>query len=126
MRDLSLRTGVLDFPRICSGESSKRIPIWGAGNSALRNDRVHVFRWSHIEGWIFDPHTVRHHLFTRDVGDFSRIALLNRYLAAVGRIKVDGGDGSGNIKRDAVLFCQDGDGVSADLVGDVSIGGDAV
>ncbi len=43
---------------------------------------------------------------------------------AVCRSRVD--QGGGDVKGDAVLLCEDGDAVGADLVGDVTVGGDAV
>ncbi len=45
---------------------------------------------------------------------------------AVGGVGVDGVEGSGDVEGDAVLFGEDGDGVGADLVGGVAVGGDAV
>ena len=40
--------------------------------------------------------------------------------------EVEGGPGGGDVEGDVVLFGEDGDAVGADLVGDVSVGGDAV
>src|SRR3982074_2876241 len=49
---------------------------------------------------------------------------------AVGRWRGDrggeGGPGGGDVEGDVVFFCEDGDAVGADLVGDVAVGGDAV
>src|SRR5438105_14495770 len=60
------------------------------------------------------------------VRDLSRSALLDGDLLAAGRCEVNGGPGRGDVKRNAVLLGEDGDGISADLVGDVAVGGDAI
>ena len=43
-----------------------------------------------------------------------------------GVAEIDRRDGRGDVERDAVLLRQHGDGVGADLVGDVAVGGDAI
>ena len=60
------------------------------------------------------------------VGDLARVALLDGDEIAVGRGRVDGVEGRGDVERDAVLLGEDGDAVGADLVGGVAVGGDAV
>ena len=47
-------------------------------------------------------------------------------LVAIRSFQIDGRKRSGDVERDAVLLGQHRDGVGADLVGDVAVGGDAV
>src|ERR1019366_7944529 len=100
--------------------------VWGAGDAAFGDDRGYVFCGGHVEGWVLDLDSVGNHLLAGDVRDFSWVALLDGNLAAVGRGEIDGGNRRGHVERDAVLFGQDGYGVSADFVGHVSVGGDAI
>ena len=60
------------------------------------------------------------------MGDLAGVALLDRDEVSGGGLKVEGGPGGGDVEGDVVLFGEDGYAVGADLVGDVSVSGDAV
>src|SRR5579859_836951 len=100
--------------------------IGSAGNSFFGDDRGYVFRRGYVECGIFDSDPIGNHLFSADVGYLFGVALLDGNLAAIGTSQVHGRNGRGYVERDAVLFGENRDRVSADLVGDVAVGRDAV
>src|ERR1019366_10609130 len=73
-----------------SGQPLQRLQVGRAGDAALGDDGRHVFRRRHVEGRIFDGHTVGNHLLPCDVSDFPRIALLNRNIVTVRAGEVNG------------------------------------
>ncbi len=58
--------------------------------------------------------------------DFRGGALFDGNLIAACEAQIEGRNGSGDIKRNAVFFGQHGDRIGADFVGDIAIGSDAV
>ena len=56
----------------------------------------------------------------------ARIALLDRNVLAIGRGQIDRRQRRGDVERQSMRIGQERDGVGADLVGDIAVGGDAV
>src|SRR5580704_3993950 len=102
------RSGRLDFDFAFFSASKflQRLVVGGAGESVLGDDCSDIFCRRHVECRILNRYAVRHHLFPADVRDFSWISLLDRNLAAVRAGEVDGGDRSGHVKRNPMLFSQ--------------------
>jgi hypothetical protein len=113
---------------LCGSEFqfSQRLFVGSAQDSALGDDGGDVLRWRHVEGWVFDADSVWGELFSGVVGDLDGGALLDGDVVSVGGGEIDGGPGGGDVEGDAVFPGEDGDVIGADLVGDVSVGGDAV
>ncbi len=113
---------------LCGSEFqlSQGLFVGGVEDSAFGDDGGYVFGRGYVEGWVFDADSVRGELFSGVVGDLDGGALLDGDVVSVGGGEVDGGPGGGDVEGDAVFFGEDGDVVGADLVGDVSVGGDAV
>lgn len=95
-------------------------------DATLGDDGSDVFCGGDVEGGVFNGDAVRSHLPAVGVGDFACVALFDRDTVACGRVEVESGPGSGDVKGDSVLFGEDGYAVGADLVGDVAVGCDAV
>ena len=70
--------------------------------------------------------TVGRQLRGTHVRHFAGSAFFNRNRVTVRCRQVDGGPRRGDIERDAVLLRQHGHGISADLVGGVAVGGNAI
>src|SRR5581483_9623102 len=64
--------------------------------------------------------------FSGKVRDLAGRALLDGNFAAIGCVNVNGREWGSHVERDAVFFGEHGNGVGADLVGNVAIGGNAV
>src|SRR6185295_15151679 len=79
-----------------------------------------------VEGGIPDECALWREPERLEMRDLALIALLDRDVFAVGRREIDGRNRRGNVERNVVLFGQHGDGVGADLVRHVAIGGDAI
>jgi sugar lactone lactonase YvrE len=97
-----------------------------AQDSALGDDCGNVLCGGYVEGGVADADAVGRKLLPSVVRDFDRASFFDGNLVPSFGGAVDGGPGSGDVKGDAVLFGQNSDRVSADLVGHVAVGGDAV
>ena len=121
---MSVAIGPLDLAH--QFHLAERFAVRRAENAALGDDSGDVLCGRDVEGGIADADAVRRELFAGVVRDFDGGALLDGDRVAGRSGEVDGGPGRGHIERDAVLPGQDGDVVGADLVGGVTVGGDAV
>src|SRR5262249_59419913 len=79
-----------------------------------------------VESRVGDVDSVRGEPDVFGVSDFARVALFNRDQVARREVEVEGGDRGGDVTWDAVLFGEHRDGIGADLVRHVAVGGDAV
>src|SRR5258706_3894205 len=95
-------------------------------HSLFRNDSRDQSVRRDIEGRIENFHAFRRQWFAEEMRNFSGVTLLNRNITAPSTFDIDGRDRSGDVKRNSVAFGQYGNGISADLVCDIAIGGNPV
>jgi len=81
----------------------ERLNVGGAEDAALGDDGGDVFGGCDVEGGVADADAVGRELLAAVVRDFDLGALLDGNLVAGGGGQVDGGPGSGDVERDAVL-----------------------
>src|SRR6266487_2611434 len=99
--------------------------VRGPGDAAFGEDGGDVARGGDIKGGMrgVDVGSDAHAL---EMGDFGGGALFDGDVLAVGDGKIEGGDGRGDVEGNVVLLGEDSDLVSADFVGGVAVGRDAV
>lgn len=100
--------------------------IGGAKDASFSDDGGDVFSRSYVKGGVADADAMRSKLLAAVVGNFNRCAFFNGDEIAGGSGAVDCGPRCGDVKGDAVFPGKDGDGVGADFIRCISVGGDAV
>src|ERR1700681_442387 len=112
--------------RFVARQRGQGLVIWGPRDPPFGHNRGDVLRRGDVKCRILHPHSFRSNRLAGNVRYLSRTPLLDGNLAAVWRRKINGGNRSGYVKGDIVFLRQHRDRVSANLVGDVSVGGNAV
>src|SRR5437868_7565892 len=100
--------------------------VWGPSNASLSHDRSDVLGWGDVKCRIFYADPFRRNQFAGNVRDLSAISLLDGNLAAVRSCEIDGRNRGRDIKGNTVFFRQNGHSIRTDLIGNVSVGSDAV
>ena len=80
----------------------------------------------YVKGRVIGERSVRGDGCATVAGHFVLRSFLDGNVVAVGDGQVNGAGGSGDVEGDAVLMGEHGEGVGANLVGGVAVGGDAV
>src|ERR1035438_9119430 len=102
------------------------LDVWGAQNATFGDDGGDVFGGRYIERGIADADAVGRELLAAVVRDFESAALLNGDGVAGFSGEIDSGPRGGGVEGDAMLPGQDCDVVCADLIGEVTVGGDTI
>src|SRR5580704_1517684 len=105
---------------------SQRFSIGRARDTALGYDGGYITVRGDIEGRVLYGSAFGRDWNSVNVRNLGCGALLDGNLVALGERQVQGRDRGGNVKRNAVFFGQDRHRVSADFIGDVSVGSDAI
>src|SRR5579859_5526799 len=106
-------------------QSAEGFGVGRAGDATFGEDGSDVFVGRDVEGGVSSVNVGRD-ADAFDLGDFVGGAFFDGNVVAGGNGKIEGGDGRGDIKGDVVFLGEDGDLVSADFVGGVTIGRDAI
>ena len=79
-----------------------------------------------VEGGVVDGDPLGRGPSAEALGDFERVALLDRDARSVGQRQVEGARRRRDVERDPVRLGEQGHAVGADLVGGVAVGGDPI
>jgi hypothetical protein len=106
-------------------------PLYSLGvrlfnDTLIGDDGGDVEVGGNVKGGIGGANAFRGDGYALDMGYLVGTALLDENLVAVLERGVDGGGGGGDIERNTVFLCQHRQGVSADFVGGIAVGGNAV
>src|SRR5438094_373821 len=107
-------------------DASNRLAAHRLNDTALGDDGPNEPCWSDVECWIIDVDAVGSGLAAEAVGDFLAGALFDGNLVAAGDGEVESGRWRGDVEGNFMGGGEDGNGIGADFVRRVAVGGDAV
>jgi len=99
--------------------------VWRLGYAAFGEDGGYVAGGGYVEGGVGGV-DIGGDSNALEVGYFGGAALFDGDVVTIGDGKIEGGDGRGNVKGNVIFFCEYGDLISADFVGGVAVGGNAI
>ncbi len=97
-----------------------------AGDAFFGDDSGDKFIGRDVEGVIANVDTFGCKLNILNVGDLADVSFFDRYLFAGRTVQVYGRERRSDVEGNSVAFCEHGDHIGADLVGNVAICGNAV